>query len=107
MKHVEARVNNLLCDECGYKQPVRIQDIGSWVGALCPDCGAPLLTAEDYAVFQNVLEFVKCIDDVAQELEALGDPEILEAINFGEKASLSISCKDGELEVGEVKRILQ
>ena len=97
-KHIEARIDHLKCDNeiCGYKQPIKIQDLGAWVGALCPDCGHILLTEEDYEMAQQLLEFVNFVDELAQSIDV--DP-----MELGPRAKLKIGFKDGELDVGDIK----
>ena len=105
MKHVQAIADHLKCDNpnCGYEQPIKMEHMGSWVNALCPHCDSVLLTQEDYDQFKMILEFVASIDEMADELYQAGDPEMIEAVELGRKASLKFRCKDGELEMGDVE----
>lgn len=97
-RHIEASIDHLKCDNqlCGRKQPIKLQDMGAWVDALCPDCGHVLLTETDYEMAQQLLEFVNFVEELAQSHEV--DP-----MELGPKARLKIGWKDGELDVGDIE----
>lgn len=105
---ITIEANGLKCDEegCGYRNPnVQLQDMSAWIGALCPDCGSPLLTETQYESMQDVLELVGVINSMAD------DPVIRElmetAANEGNRrAKFSVNCtKDADIEVGELEWI--
>lgn len=100
MKHMKATISSLKCDNpnCDYVQPIQMENMGAWVGALCPDCDHVLLTQEDYDMAQQILDFCIMVDDMAQDLE-----EELGPYELGPRAKLKISMDQGEVNVGEIE----
>lgn len=105
-KPIEVQASGLVCDNenCDYrKDDIAMQDYGAWIGALCPDCGEPLLTQQQYDMMGDVLHIVNSLNELADEpwIAAL-----MSKIDSDEqrKASLRIKASsDGGLEIGELE----
>ena len=109
---IEIKTGGLVCDnpKCDYTKPdVPIQDYAAWVGALCPDCGEPLLTEEQYQSFSAVMGLV---NDVQELMESVGQDQLLEMFDIKpedlereqQQARIKIKVnKDAGIEVGELK----
>lgn len=112
---IEVTCPKLKCDAegCGYEQPTKVQDLGAWVDALCPDCGSVLLTQEDYYMFQQIIEFTQFVSEIAQDMTEADldeiaqvypqDKQLIENVQLGRRASLKLGCKDGELSVSDIE----
>lgn len=106
--NVEVIAGGLICDNenCDYTKPdIPMQDYAAWVGALCPDCGEPLLTEEQYQAFTQVMGI---INDVQDLIQSVGEDKLLDILDIDpdeakRQASLKLRVtKDAGLEVGEV-----
>ena len=109
MKAIEVQASGLVCDnpECDYrKDDIAVENYGAWVGALCPDCGEPLLTEEQYEDMQAVLEIVNGLNEIAEDplVAALLKQADENYENYGRKASLRIKAnREGGLQIGEIE----
>jgi hypothetical protein len=106
-KPIEVHGSGLVCDNpnCDYeKRDIAMQDYGAWVGALCPDCGEPLLTQAQYNMMSGVLEIVNMVNEMADDPFMAALMGKIDEDMEGRKASFRIKCtKDAEVEVGELK----
>lgn len=106
-KPITVESSGLVCDnpECSYeKRDIAMQDYGAWIGALCPDCGEPLLTQEQYDLMSDVLSIVNMVNDMADDPFMADLMSKIDTDMQDRQASFSIKCtKEAELEVGEIK----
>lgn len=101
-KSLEIQISTLKCDNphCDHEQTIRLENLGSYVGMLCPKCDHLLFSELDYEMSKDLLKFVALIDDVAVALEETLDPVELGA---GLRGKFSLGVKDGEVNVGELE----
>ena len=80
MNNAILEVRGLKCDAegCNYSDmSVDSENYSEYVDAPCPDCGASLLTPEDYAAFLAIVEAVNMVNEL--DLPASEDDEVIEA----------------------------
>lgn len=106
-KPIQVQANGLVCDNpnCDYeKRDIAMQDYGAWIGALCPDCGEPLLTQEQYDLMQDVLSIVNTVNEMADDPFMAALMSKIDSDMGHRQASFSVKAtKDASLEVGELK----
>jgi hypothetical protein len=79
MNDVAIEVRGLKCDAegCNYSDmSVNSEDYSEYVDAPCPDCGASLLTLEDYAAFLTLVEAINMVNEL--DLPVSEDDELIE-----------------------------
>jgi len=54
----KASVGGIKCDECFWRKPEET-NIGSWLNKPCPNCGANVLTDEDWELTQYIMKINK------------------------------------------------
>jgi|SRR5210317_1166800 hypothetical protein len=106
-KPIQVQANGLVCDNenCDYrKDDIAMQDYGAWIGALCPDCGEPLLTQQQYDLMQDVLHIVNSLNEMADDPFMAALMSKIDSDMGHRQASLSIKASsEGGLEVGEIE----
>ncbi|EWG08878.1 hypothetical protein [Cytobacillus firmus] len=69
---ITAHIGGLKCDSptCDYKDDsITLEQYESYIDAPCPDCGAPLLTLEDYNQVQKILSLVDLVNSLPEPTE--------------------------------------
>lgn len=76
------------CDECGHIEPKR-EMTEALIGMPCPDCGADMMTRQDYDAGMKMFEVIKM-------LEALGLAKMVDGPTEG---SIAINPHAGSLTI--------
>jgi hypothetical protein len=70
VKAITSEIKGLSCDApgCGYvDMTVPVEDYEKSIGKPCPDCGASLLTQEDYNTVMTMIELMEAMNEVLPE----------------------------------------
>jgi hypothetical protein len=65
MENVELTSTGIKCDYCTWRDTtVSLEDIDSWIGKECPECGENLLTEEDADNMKMLLAIIKIVNNL-------------------------------------------
>ncbi len=107
---VQVKADGLMCDAegCGWHDPdIAVQNFAAYVGFPCPDCGASVLTPEDYEALKTVLTLVQEVERLMSLMPSDALLGIMpDDFDPTERASVKIKVKDGEAVCGPLKREL-
>jgi len=97
-KNIQYELNGLKCDKCDWvDESISLDDLENWVDKPCPECGANVLTSEQLAHLNMILE----VADIVNSLDIPKDPNDEEAemdllIDSSANIKLNIKNIDGE-----------
>ena len=66
---VQISISGIKCDSCDYRNAeVPVEDYPKWVNKPCPNCGANLLTKEDYVATMHLMNIIDLFNEVMSPL---------------------------------------
>ena len=100
----------IICDNCGHKEATSIENLEHYVGRACPNCGAELLSADDFNEFINAMQGFKLAEQMIENgmLDNMTESEIKEIKELAEMspAFAKVTDKIDKIDAGKAYELI-